>query len=245
MCFNHFWKNCQYDTYLITNDLKPNIKNVCILSTGKEKNWKIRMLKALDKISEEYILLMLEDYFIGKSVNNEQIDKALEYIIANDIKMYRITNIPYMNGNTKEDGYILPIPKDKRYGVNLQCAIWSKKELMSIIKKIDSSPWDFEDYFLEQVKNNDNRKIEGYYVDTREIIKIYNGVLKGKYIRDTLKYFDKSNIKLQVKDRPVMTYSEMCIYGLKCRISTITSEKLKKKIKQILSIVGFKFATKN
>lgn len=58
-CLNKFWKDCPYSIYLINNFLKPKIKNVYILNTGKEIDWKNRMLKALKEVKEDYILLML------------------------------------------------------------------------------------------------------------------------------------------------------------------------------------------
>lgn len=244
LCFNKFWKDCPYQVYLINNFLKPEILNIHILNTGKEIDWKNRMLKSLNSIKEEYILLMLEDYFIGEQVNNDIINEILIEMVEKDFKMYKITNLPKGTGKVKGKEYLSPIFKDERYGINLQCAIWKKKELIESIKKINSSAWDFEEYFLKETKLAKHEPIAGYYVDNREVIKIYNGVLKGKYIRATLKYFKSKGIVLNMKNRERLSFKEEIIHTLKSRISKILNNKQKRLLKKILRRLGFKFTTK-
>lgn len=47
------------------------------IKTGEEVDWSTRMLKALNEVNEEYVLILLEDYLIGRKVDSYSMRKIL------------------------------------------------------------------------------------------------------------------------------------------------------------------------
>ena len=67
------WGNCPYETYLIT-ETKDSEYAKTIKTQGE---WTARLRQALEKIDTEYVLFMLDDFFIREYVDQERIDKVL------------------------------------------------------------------------------------------------------------------------------------------------------------------------
>lgn len=214
--FNYYWSDCKFNVFLVNNFLKPNFENVNIINTGKEIGWKNRILTALNKIEEEYIIFFHEDYFLGTKINNEQIEKILNYIQKNKIKMYRLSKSPKAKGELPDTSYLAPVYTNDRYGISLQCAIWEKKEFITKIKEIEGElPWDFEKHFLKKGISEKRSKIEGYVVDKRNILKIQHGISKGKWLNITLKYFKNEKIDIDLCEKERMPYREEIVGILK------------------------------
>ena len=55
------------DCYLMTNFIKPNLKNLSYLDIGQDLTWSKNLQKAINKISNyDYIFLTLDDVFLKK-----------------------------------------------------------------------------------------------------------------------------------------------------------------------------------
>lgn len=240
--FNRFWNDCVFPKYLVTNNLSYLNRNVRTIKTGDEINWFIRTKKALESIEEEYILFMLEDYFLSRKINNNDFFKILDYMKKNDIYYYRLSP---SNLKKQENKYIYNIPKNQKYAISLQPAIWKRETLINIIDSMPNAKtaWDFEIYFTKKYHQNlpENEFIDGICYDSRDILGYKNGILQGKWIRDTLNYYKKINININIGNRKKLNILDSFIYNLKIRLDNKLSPKLIKKIKTILSKVGFHF----
>lgn len=239
--FNHYWNNCKFNIYLINNFLSPTFKNVDVINTGIEIGWRNRILIALEKINEKYIMFFHEDYFLGKNIDNLEFDKIIEFMEKNNIKMYRLIESPKAKENST---YISPVFADERYGINLQCAIWDKEEFIKKIKEIDGElPWDFENYFLKKCQNSLSEVIEGYVVDKRNILALQHGISKGKWLNKTIKYFKKERIELDLCNKNKMNYFEELNYNLKEGITNSLSKDKVLKLKKFLKFIKIKCTT--
>lgn len=242
--FYNYWSDCPYNIYLSSNYKIYQNNDIITIRTGKEISWKDRMLKALNNISEEYVLVFLEDYLLGKKVHNNDIDEILKFMAKRNVNMYRIANIPKLkkNINTLANSSAIPILKDKRYSVNFQASIWNREHLIKIIKNQDGNTcWDFEYHFLKIADNANHEFYEDYFADNRDLFNIKNGVLKGKWIPSTLRYYKKKGILIDTKKRVVLSY---LTYSRYCFISFFSAHiplKVNKFIKKILINFGIKF----
>lgn len=233
--FFHYWDNCKYNIYLVNNFLQPNFQDIITINTGKEIGWRNRILTALNKIEEEYIMFFHEDYFLGKNVSNNQIEEVLNDIWKNSIKMYRLSKRPKASGKLLNKPYLSPVYENERYGISLQCAIWEKKEFINRINEIDGElPWDFERYFLSKCKNEKRKIIEGYIVDKRDILKLQHGISKGKWLNKTLKYFKKEKIEIDLCGKNKMSFKEEVTNNFKQYLTDILPSNLIIVIKKVL-----------
>lgn len=241
--FNHFWKDCPYDKYLITNNLEYEKEKT--IKTGEEICWIDRMEKALNVIDYDYILFMMEDFFIGHEIDNKVIENVLTEFINKDAKYLKISTSEKINYNRTSWSFD-KIKKNENYGIVLQAAIWKKTfllEQLEIIKESGGeSAWDFEIYFSKLAGvANDNEYINHCYASNNDFLNIYNGVLKGKWIRKSIQYFNCQGIAIDLGERKVMTLGETFVYRVKGKLSSRMTPKTKKKVKRLLTKMGVKF----
>ena len=80
-----YWKDCPYDTYLVT-ETKDCDYFKTIKTTGA---WTKRVREALIKLDSDFILVMLDDFFIRDYVDQERIDNLINYF-DNDIAEFNV-----------------------------------------------------------------------------------------------------------------------------------------------------------
>jgi hypothetical protein len=243
--FNYYWSDCKYNCYLINNFLRPEFNTFKIINTYEEKGWKNRILKGLSHIEEEYILFIFEDNFLGKKVENQEIENIMEYIKEKKIKFYQLGGVETrkLNNKTNKEN-VLPILENERYGINLQCAIWLKVELIKLIKNMKGkTPWDFEKYYLENLESKNFQIKEGYVYDKRDILNIQHGILHGKWVRKTVYFYKKKNIELDLCGYKIRSFYREKFKELQSILGKKLSLKIIRKLKKILKKLGFKFVS--
>ncbi|MBR6339291.1 MAG: hypothetical protein IKR63_04070 [Alloprevotella sp.] len=81
---NRYWADISYNVYLNTEHLEysKNFDNFIVKSlnntSSKKLTWSERMLSVLDRIEEEYVFILVEDFFLRENVQTDLIEKLLE-----------------------------------------------------------------------------------------------------------------------------------------------------------------------
>ena len=238
-CFKRNWR-LDFPTYLVTNQLKPdfdNVKNICV---GREKSWSDRTRKAIKEVKSEYIILMLEDYFVTSVLENERIENLLSFMRNHNADYLRIYPFPKMRFKSENNNGIHQIPDNSLYGVNLQPSIWKRDYLLKVLGKENYSAWEFE----ARQKNGENTQIKGknFTIDYK-IFNMLNGVLQGKWYPNSVKKLKKIGINVNTYDRKILSKRKTLVYRLKIFIRKIISPKIIRKLKPFLKKFGFKFVT--
>ena len=122
----------------------PRIKMVL---TGEDKSWSDNMLLALKEIKTDYVLVILEDYYFDKPVNEARL-KEVFLGMQKAKAVYLQIACPCMKKEMLGENYpglkgVNIRPKHSQYRTTLQAAIWSKKTLEWLLKSGESA-WDFE-----------------------------------------------------------------------------------------------------
>jgi hypothetical protein len=186
-----------------------------------------------------------EDYFIGDKVDNEKVSEVLELMKRDDVKYYKLNNFSKVKTkHYKNIDYLQSIPENLEYGISLQAAIWNRKYLLGLIGEGDYNAWKFEiDRNREIVIGKSESLKEGCIFDNRNILNICHGVVKGKYLPSTIKYFEKQNYYLNTRHRLIMTNKEYLIYRAKRFGRKVLPEKCRKLVKRLLNALGMKFVS--
>jgi len=241
---NGNWGNRPYPTYLVNNTKQPNYTGVKVLNCGEKAQWSTRTREAIKTIQEPYICLLLEDYFIGAEIDNNQIREALNLMGKDKLKYYKLSTFSKIKTEKyKESSHLHNIPGDLEYGVSLQAAIWDKEYLLKLIGDEDYNAWKFE---IDRIRESERVKEEGLVgcvFDNRNILNICHGVAQGKYLPPAVKYFEKRGRVLNTNSRPIMTKKEYMYYRAKGISAQIIPKKLKNRIKVVLKFFGFKFVS--
>lgn len=242
---NQYWKE-RPKTYLATSELAPDYNDVEIIPAGSGSEWSRKVQVALKEIDTPYVILLLEDFFISDYVNNDLVKEALELVQEDDIKFYQVLvqllkqswekGAPY-----KENKHIHIVPRDKKYGINLQAAIWKTDFLREKVGTENYNAWLFE---MNQLKteNYNVDKVE-YLIDDRNILNITHAVVQSKYLRGAVKYMEKLGHHIDLSERPLLSKTENFKYNLKLFMYSATPKCLVKPAKAIGKLMKVDFVT--
>lgn len=238
--FKHYWPDCGYKIRLVSNSKEYNGSNV--IKTGEEVSWCERTLKAVNQVEEKYVLLLLEDYLLGKEVKSEEISECLDFIEKNNVKYLRLTPIPKSRFPSAE-GKTDFLYSDEEYAVNLQASIWDREFLIESLKKYNGNAWDFELGFLSEAVNSGHSRLDGCYALKNDPLSIHNGVLKGKWFPSALRYYKRRGFKIDWKSRGKLSFKESFKYNIKVFVKNHISYGMRIKVKSLLKSLGVKFVS--
>lgn len=147
------WKGDMPMLYLNTES-KKFIDKECVvtvlnqLASGKTIPWGQRLIEALNRIDNEYILMMLEDFYYEQPINIPLIEKSLEEM-EKDSTIAHIQLIPageFFNAEYKSDELFPGMMRREKYGEWTMIAgptMWRKSDLIRLTKENDT-PWGWE-----------------------------------------------------------------------------------------------------
>ncbi len=210
--FDMYWAHCPYPVYLGTNFAKFERKGVTQLFSNKRTTWSDELATILEQIREKNVILILEDYFIYKQVDNKALDDIIALFDRKNAAFCRLACFPRMYDelwpfksikDTLDHGEILPGAK---YRVCLQTALWNKNDLKSLLRS-DEDPWQFEiegskrtselnKPFLCLITDPRNKEVHGpitYYC---------TALSAGKWMRGAIKLCRENNIQID-SNRPI------------------------------------------
>jgi len=197
--FKKFWSDCPNDVYLGTNNKiydNPSVKTICI---GGDKSWCENVKSMITQIPSDRILLLLEDFFLEETVNTNNVNKALQYAIDNDIDCLRVCPNPPPQTITYKELNIGLVKRNAPYYISTQPSIW-KKDALAYLLKDGYSAWDFE----KKNTADTNLKELKIYSSKDFIIKRHNGVERGKYYTSTIKLLEENGIQVDPSKRGVI-----------------------------------------
>ena len=199
--FNKYWGD--YQSVVYGSYKKPLFKlpeNFTFFEINKyeypQDKWSNGLMRMLDRSSDEFIVLMLEDYWLTRMVDVRAVAKLHEWMKTHqDILRFDLTDDRQYNGKAQFSGYvgeydILETPYKSEYNMSFQAGIWNTKLLASLLEE-GKSPWEVEIH----TQPPEEMKIYG----TRQKPMNYaNAVLKGE--------LDNSQLdKLRPEDREKVT----------------------------------------
>lgn len=198
-------------------------------------SWSLRIARSLRLIDSEYILFMLEDYYLL-----DLLDKSvIEGILNKFSPLYlRLVNTPFAKNYT-ETG-LNRIEKDKNYGINLQISVWNRDFLIKLLTEINDNPWKTETSLSRYFETDGLNYNEAYWCDLNS--NMINGVIKGKWNREFISHAKSIGININKSQLTSMTVYENFIYLTKVKFgSKIQNKKIRKFLKYWLGKIGMEF----
>jgi len=181
----------------------------CIHSPN-EKQYGQRMLNALSQVKTEYVLLMLDDFFLRQPVNEARIAEIIRWMDQDPNIIYFNCDPNSVYADWEVDKYpgFRRIPPGNPYTFSMQAAIWRTASLKkSWLPAVN--PWEWET--LTNVLSYRWRRKKFYCANSRDGIFLdyghyrYGdiwGVYRGKwYLDDMEPLFKKENILIDFSIR--------------------------------------------
>lgn len=239
---NQFWPT-RPKTMLITNALMPEYENVTVIPAGQNAEWSRKAQLAIRTVDTEYILLLLEDFFICENVNNDELAELVQIQKTNDVKFLQLARQLQksrrgMGKRYKEYRHLHEIPINREYRLNLQAAIWEKDYLKMIVGDGNYNAWSFE---LKTMKSRHN---ELCLYDDRNLLNITHAVVQSKYLPNAVKRIKAIGESFDPQEREIMDFRTNFKYKAKLIISSITPRPLVKIAKWIgRTLLGYSFVS--
>ncbi len=212
---NIYWPDVKYPIYLNTEtksyENKHDTFQVNAINYPQKATWSQRLLHALKSIPSEFVLFLMDDYFLLNKVNEEEIGDIVNWMkqdrnIAN-VVLYPVGSLGKVS--EKNPRYIL---LDKVYPNLLVCctaAIWRKEILEKLIRQSES-PWEYEENgSLRAYKSRwDFYSLEPDMAREKGLVYPFRlgpvhgiGVLGGKWNFNNKKLFEEHGIKADFSKR--------------------------------------------
>lgn len=158
-----YW-SCSNDTYLLTETKKCQYAETINVN---EPCWTKRLREALKLLKNDYVILMLEDFFIRDLVNQERIQYCLEHF-DKDTAVFNF-ELKYRDAIPCDlQGFELQ-KNNQMYLCSCMPSLWDREKLIWLLRE-DMTPWEWEMQNL-----NSGYK---FYINSEDII-IDIGYYKG------------------------------------------------------------------
>lgn len=236
-----YWNECEYPFVLNTetkNYKHTGVNLEVIKIESKSEKWGSRLINSLNKIESEYVILLLEDFFLLGPVDYVEIERCIQWMnIEKNIAAIYFKKIAGFVSDKKSDvlnDYIL-MEENKRYKLNLQAGLWNREKLISLIQDEDT-PWSFEEIGYKRLENLNYKfycsAVGSHYNTEKNVFKYLvardfgYGIWKGKWLWNNDKLLKSKGIEVRKVKMNRMSKYQYLILKIKYRLNHLLKRKI-------------------
>lgn len=205
------WPDRPYPIVLVTESKSFDFEDMNIRTLGLYKpdqrvSWGRLVKETLKRIDTEYILFMLENFFLENKVDQKRIEQCIEWMDENkNISVFYFQRTRQPN-NIRDNTYphFEKRPRKAGYRFNCQAAVWRREKLIQYIRSHES-PWEWEN--LGSVRSS--RYKEDFYsaIEGEPYVFEYEfpdgGIYGGKWSPGVKALFEKHDIHIDLSQRGI------------------------------------------
>lgn len=124
-----------------------NIKTLQLYDEDEASVWTERLRRTLESIETDYIIHILDDFFLNDKVRDDIIDRCVKWMDdRSGISMFCFKET-YVSKNIRDNRYegFERRPLFGQYKFNCQAALWRRTRLINYLKK-NENPWEWEEF---------------------------------------------------------------------------------------------------
>ena len=213
--YRRYWSDCPYE-FILTTNTKSYEGITCICNNKQNDTWVERTIAALPVIKSKYVMLMCDDIILSDNVDNSLIERLLDYMDSHEIR--------YCN--------LGPTPKGSKI-----------KSFPELLGDGSLSAWDIENSINEQAAVAPSEDYKDVVAVSEYILPYIHGVYKGKWIRHAVENLSRLSLYID-SGRGIVPLSQQIKIDMTNWLQWKISPKQRRALKNVLSRVGMKFATK-
>ena len=201
-CIEKYWVNHPDIIYITETIDNPYYKTI-------KKNYNIkqftkRIREAINEIDDDYILLMCDDIFIRKNVDNNLIQNLIKYFDENTAAIN--FEVHFDNNDIPFDNLLTLRPEKGNYKTSMMFQLWSRNKLLDVLKDVDTDPWNFEQLNPHKgYKYYCNANNHTGLIDFGKVDRIYNwGIVQGKWTTEAIDFFKDEGIEIDYSKRGIL-----------------------------------------
>jgi hypothetical protein len=198
--FWRYWSDCPWPVYLGTTHRSFAGERVTSLKAG-DTEWSQCLRFCLNHIDSDFVLLLLEDYFLVRPVSTAVLSEKLAMLDGFRGAQLRLFPLPGPDRKLATCPGIGEIHSRAAYRVSTQPAFWSRAHLLDLL--VDSeSAWDFE---WNATKRSHNLAA-AYYATYKPLIHYRHVIERGEWFRGAARYCKSQDIGCNLAARPIMNW---------------------------------------
>ena len=200
-----------------------------------------RLKYALNTIDTEYVLCLLDDFFIRETVDTARIEQLIDCMDRNqNISCFNFED-PFEGERSVQYPGFVSLPQIAEYKLNMQAAIWRKDDLYKLWKdRVDPWTWETVSNKLTYTSTKEYYFLEKGHrtpVSYGKMPGLTWGVVRGKWMEeDVVPLFEKEGISVDYSARGFFTPEQR----KKASASSMIELNLK-----MLYILGFSYVVRN
>lgn len=189
----------------------------CVHPDDKSAPYGSRMINALHQIKTPFVLSLLDDFFLRKPANIEEVIQIIQWMDDDESIAYFNCDATPVYTKIQDDRYqeYRRIPIANEYTLNMQAAIW-RTDILTDLWSPYVSPWEWEVIYNLKAARSDKYKFyckeeqnTGYINYGFELSGGIWGVYRGKWVRtDVEPFFLSEGINLDFSKRGFYTPDE-------------------------------------
>lgn len=237
-CCERFWNDCPYKIFWTNCKEELQDTEIEIIHNRTDAMFSERLLTALSVVKNDYVLLWVEDFLPTKTIHTHDIEKVLEYMDehqSNYCGLLRSTK-RLMKRDT-EESYIYHIRNNRPYGISINCGIFRRNYLISLIRNKNWSVWELESSLLKMAASG---KIEKSIYLKDGIGNLVNYLFKGKIDPIAERKLTRSGVDLSFIKRERLPLKQLAHRSLISFGSWLCPVGCRKTMKQLASKFGIK-----
>lgn len=200
------WKLESTEIYVVSNFKPCQIGGTSPICIGADVTWSANLIKALELIPHEYVLIFLEDLYLKSDVDSVRVQALISRCMENGWDYLRLNPTP-APAEPIRDGVGI-VPAGDFYRTSTVLSLWRKEALLSMLRP-EESAWDFE---IRGSARTDH--LTAWYACSEWNLPFHNLVIKGKFDRRAYKDLQKDGTA-PLSKRLFMTRWEACIYRMR------------------------------
>ena len=215
-----YWADCTYPIYHISEREVPATSfPIHHIESRPGNSWNQTLSSALKRIPENFILLLLADFFLLRPVDTSRIEKYIRILEEENVAFIRIFPCPGPHYDYKNYVDIGLIEKKTPYSISTQATIWNKNDLEFFIGKFR------DDSELEILGSQRSDELEKDLLSVTVIDKtskledqnyaftyLCTAVIQGKWNRSAAELCARENIDLDLSYRKRLSILETYYY---------------------------------
>ena len=143
-----YWKGFDYEVYLCTESKKytfPGLNIHCPLNVPQTNTWSQNLIDTLHSIPTEYIIFMLDDFWLKSPVNTERLEMLMARFDA-DKRMGNLLLLHQSASSLQPSAQypdLVKFPARRPYRISTQVSLYRKDYLLKVLRPHETA-WRFE-----------------------------------------------------------------------------------------------------
>ena len=146
--FIKYWSSCDAKVILNTESMSYENSSIDLINLHipDSRSWSDRLIQSLEHIDTEYVIIMLDDFYIESAVKTDMIKKCIEWMNADrKIACFSFKNTPCGKEPSKKFKDYAELKVTDSYRFNCQIGIWRVRTLKKLLRPHEDA-WHFERY---------------------------------------------------------------------------------------------------